>query len=155
MFELKLPEDVMRKLAEMERTADKMFVEMVEQGAENGCEKYVRQSLKSAIGKDPKPDKNGNPRKSKSTGQLLKSLGVSPAKVDRNGIVNAKIGFFEPRTGKIYHGTYRTQTNAMIANVLEYGRTGQEARPWLRPVKNKVAKEFKKTAEQVFEEFTK
>ena len=155
MFQFTLPDKFMRQIKEMEQNADKAFTEMVEEGARNGCEKYVRQSLKNAIGSDPKPDKNGNTHPSRSTGTLLRALGVSPVKVDREGVKNAKIGFYEPRNAKKYGGSYSRQTNAMIANVLEYGRTGQAARPWLRPVKRKVEQEFRETAERIFEEYTK
>jgi hypothetical protein len=67
-----------------------------------------------------------------STGELERALGVSPAKLDRNGNYNIKIGFAEPRAdGK---------SNAMIANVLEYGKHGQPPRPFIKPAKTQSQK---------------
>lgn len=80
----------------------------------------VRSNLTAVIGKDLK-------EKSRSTGQLLSALGTSGALQDRNGDFNVKIGFAENRTdGK---------SNAMLANILEYGKHGQPAKPFLKLAK--------------------
>lgn len=155
MLSLDLPEDLMKKLKKFEQDARDVFSDVVEQGARDGCEQYVRPSLKSVIGTEPKPSPDGKTRENKSTGELVRALGVSPVLVDRNGIINARIGFNEPREHqpKTFHGTYYTQTNAMVANVLEYGSSKQKARPWLRPAKKKVYQLFKKEAEQAIKEY--
>jgi len=80
----------------------------------------VRSKLNDSIGR-------GNKTNSRSTGELAAALGVSPARIDRNGNANVKIGFKEPRSGG--------KSNAMIANVLEYGKHGQPPRPFLKPAK--------------------
>lgn len=55
-------------------------------------------------------------------------MGVSAARQDKNGDFNVKVGFSEPRSdGK---------SNAMIAGVLEYGKHGQPAKPFLKPAKS-------------------
>ena len=63
---------------------------------------------------------------------------MSPVKKSSRGIYNIKIGFAEPRR-KQYAAkkkrSYYTITNAMIANVLEYGKTGQSPRPFVRPAR--------------------
>jgi len=65
---------------------------------------------------------------SRSTGELVSALGVSSAKQDRDGNFNVKVGFSEPRPdGK---------SNAMIAGVLEYGKSGQPPKPFLKPAKS-------------------
>ena len=57
----------------------------------------------------------------------MSALGTSGALQDRNGDFNVKIGFAENRTdGK---------SNAMLANILEYGKHGQPAKPFLKPAK--------------------
>jgi hypothetical protein len=56
------------------------------------------------------------------------ALGVSPAKIDRNGNWDVKIGFAEPRNDG--------ESNAKIANILEYGKSGQPPRPFLKPAKS-------------------
>lgn len=40
---------------------------------------------------------------------------------------NVKVGFAEPRSDG--------RSNAMIANVLEYGKSGQPAKPFLKPAR--------------------
>lgn len=79
---------------------------------------------------------------SRSTGELLGSLGLTPVKRDKDGRLNAKVGFNEPRR-KQYAARKRTKsgkpsrkyytlTNAMIANVLEYGKHGQPGTRFLK-----------------------
>ena len=73
----------------------------------------------------------------RSTGQLMGSIGLSPVDVNNKGNHNIKVGFAEPRreqpTGGKY-GKYK-KTNAMVANILEYGKKGQSAKPFMRPAK--------------------
>jgi hypothetical protein len=52
---------------------------------------------------------------------------LSPAKVNRDGNHDIKIGFAEPRSDG--------DSNAKIANILEYGKSGQPAKPFLKPAK--------------------
>ena len=59
-----------------------------------------------------------------STGALAGSLGISPVD-NRDGYINAKVGF----DGKDSKGT----SNAMKANMLEYGTRRQPARPFMKP----------------------
>ena len=74
------------------------------------------------IGKNTKAE-------SRSTGELESALGISPAKQDRDGNFNVKIGFEEPRSDG--------GSNAKIANILEYGKHGQPPKPFLKPAKSK------------------
>jgi len=73
-----------------------------------------------------------------STGELMGSLGVTPVKLDNVGSANVKVGFNEPRRvqnkakGK---RSYKTRTNAMIANVLEHGKHNQPPRPFMAPAR--------------------
>ena len=62
----------------------------------------------------------------------MSALGVSPAKIDREGNYNVKVGFAEPRSDG--------RSNAMIANVLEYGKSGQPAKPFLKPAQTSSRK---------------
>ena len=65
--------------------------------------------------------------KSRSTGELAQSLGLSPVKLNREGNHDIKVGFAEPRSDG--------GSNAKIANILEYGKHGQPAKPFLKPAK--------------------
>jgi len=81
----------------------------------------VRSNLQAVIGKNLKH------KPSRSTGELVSALGLSPAKMDRNGNFNVKVGFAEPHSGGV--------SNAMLANVIEYGKHGQPAKPFLKSAK--------------------
>ena len=58
----------------------------------------------------------------------MSALGTSPALQDKNGDFNVKVGFSEPRSDG--------ESNAKIATILEYGKSGQPARPFLKPAKS-------------------
>lgn len=117
---MKMPEDFLLKISRLGEKTDKIIPEVLKVGAEV-VEKKVRSNLQSVIG-------SGTKKPSKSTGQLLAALGTSSAKQDKDGNFNVKIGFAENRTDG--------ESNAKIANILEYGRHGQAAKPFLKPAKN-------------------
>lgn len=117
---MQMPEEFLLKISRLGEKTDEIIPEVLKAGAEV-VEKKVRSNLSAVIGKDTK-------RKLQSTGQLLAALGTSPAKQDNDGNFNVKIGFAENRTDG--------ESNAKIANILEYGRHGQAAKPFLKPAKN-------------------
>ena len=113
-----LPEDFMQKLSRLEHNTDVIVPRVLASGGEVVLE-HVRDNLEAAIG-------HGTKYPSRSTGELVAALGVSPAKVNRRGDHDVRIGFREPRRrGK-------GVTNAKIANILEHGKSGQPPRPFLR-----------------------
>lgn len=115
----KLPEDFLLKLSKLGSHTDVILSEVLQAGGEV-VEARVASNLSAVIGQNLKED-------SRSTGQLISALGTSPAKQDKDGNFNVKIGFAESRTdGK---------SNAMLAGVLEYGKHGQPAKPFLKPAK--------------------
>ena len=116
------------------RLADKTdeIVPRVLQAGGEVVEKKVRSNLQAVIG-------SGTKEESRSTGELVGALGVSPAMLDRDGNFNVKVGFDEPRrqqNAAVRKRSYKERTNAMIANVLEYGKHGQPAKPFLKPAKS-------------------
>jgi hypothetical protein len=121
-------------LAQTERLADKTD-EIIEKALEAGGKVVldkVRGNLRAVIGK-------GLKSKPRSTGELLSSLGLSPVKIDRNGIHNIKVGLNEPRRRQAAakgKRSYYTSTNAMVANTIEYGRHGQPAKPFMKPARS-------------------
>ncbi len=115
----KLPEDFLLKLSKLGSHTDAILSEVLQAGGEVVAAKAAS-NLSSVIGQKLKED-------SRSTGQLASALGVSPAMQDKDGNFNVHIGFDEGRTdGK---------SNAMLAGVLEYGRHGQPAKPFMKPAK--------------------
>jgi len=67
-----------------------------------------------------------------STGDLLNSMGIAPAMVDRNGNTNTKIGF----AGYDRKGV----PNALKARAMESGTSTQPKRPFIRKAVNRVRK---------------
>ncbi len=116
----KLPEDFLMKVSRLNEKTDEILPKVLEAGAEV-VETKVRSNLQSVIG-------SGTKEPSRSTGQLLSALGTSPAMQDRDGNFNVKVGFSEPRSDG--------DSNAKIASVLEYGKSGQPPKPFLKPAKS-------------------
>ena len=116
----KMPEEFLLKLSRLGEKTDEIIPKVLEAGGEV-VEAKVKSNLQAVIGNDTKEE-------SRSTGELISALGVSSARQDKDGNFNVKVGFSEPRSdGK---------SNAMIAGVLEYGKSGQPPKPFLKPAKS-------------------
>lgn len=118
-IEVKMPEDFLLKISRLGEKTDEILPRVLEAGGAVVVDK-VRANLQAVVGRDTKEE-------SRSTGELVSALGVSPAKIDREGNYNIKVGFAEPRSDG--------RSNAMIANVLEYGKSGQPPKPFLKPAR--------------------
>ncbi len=134
--DVKLPEDLLRKLTSLGDQTDAICEKMLEAGAEVAEEK-IRANLQSVIGR-------GTQAPSQSTGELLRSLGISAVRQDADGVLNIKVGFAEPRSDG--------ESNAKIANILEYGKHGQPPRPFLKPAKTASRAPCSAAMRQTFEE---
>jgi HK97 gp10 family phage protein len=115
-----MPEDFLLQISKLAEKTDTILPKVLEAGGEVVLAK-VKSNLSSVIGK-------GTKYKSESTGELESSLGVTTAKQDKNGDYNVKVGFAEPRSDG--------GSNAKIANIIEYGKHGQPAKPFLKPAKS-------------------
>lgn len=133
---MQMPDDFAAKITSLGNMTDTVIERALKAGGETALGIF-KGSLAGAIGRSTKYD-------SKSTGELLSSLGVTPVKIDNEGNPNVKVGFNEPRrnqgSGK-GKKSYKTKTNAMIANVLEYGRHNQPPRPFSKPAKAAATKQ--------------
>ena len=118
---IQMPESFLQAISTLADRTDEIVPKVLEAGGKVVLAK-VRGNLQSVIGRGVK-------YKSRSTGELLSALGLSPAKLTRDGSGwDIKIGFREPRKGgKV--------TNAMLANILEYGKHGQPPKPFLKPAR--------------------
>jgi len=130
-----MPEDFLEKIAKLGDQTDAIVSRVLDAGGEVAAD-AVRANLKDSIGR-------GKDR-FRSTGELVAALGVSPAKIDRDGNANVKVGFREPRSGG--------KSNAMVANVLEYGKHGQPPRPFLKTAKASSRKKVIETMQQKLDE---
>lgn len=125
-----LPDDLIKKLSTMGSRIDEISESVLEEGGEIVLDK-VKSNLKQVLSGE-------------STGELLSSLGLTKVRVDKNGDYNIKVGFKEPRSdGK---------KNAMIANIIEYGKHNQPARPFIKPAKSATKKQCIERMTQKLEE---
>ena len=117
---MKMPVEFLLKVSRLGEKTDEILPRVLRAGGEV-VEEKAKNNLQRVIG-------NATKEESRSTGELVSALGVSSAKQDRDGNFNVKVGFSEPRTdGK---------SNTMIAGVLEYGKSGQPPKPFLKPAKS-------------------
>lgn len=130
--EAKLPEELLKKLSKLGSSMDTIASTALKAGG-NVVLKKTKSNLQEVIGDSDK-----------STGQLVNALGLSPVLIDRNGNYNIKVGFDEYRRDG--------SSNAMVANILEYGKHGQPAKPFLKNAKTSSKKECESTMARTIEE---
>ncbi len=117
--QIKMPEEFLLKVSRLADQTDVIIPKVLEAGGEVVLSK-VKSNLSSVVG-------SGTKEKSRSTGELERSLGLSPAKQNWDGNWDVKIGFAESRSDG--------DSNAKIANILEYGKSGQPPKPFLKPAR--------------------
>ena len=136
-IQVKLTTDFAAKLQSVADDMDKVAEKALVEGA-SIVEKQMRSNLQKVIG-------SGTKSQSKSTGQLLNALGKSPVKANiKTGGWDIKIGFLEPRKD----GT----PNALVANILEYGKKGQAPKPFMKPALNATRRKVRTTMSRVIDE---
>lgn len=126
----KLPEELLKKLSRVGNNMDKIADSALKAGGEVVL-KRTKTNLESMV-------------KGPSTGQLVNALGLSPVLLDRDGNYNIKVGFDEYRADG--------SANAMVANIIEYGKHGQPAKPFLKNAKTSSKKECEETMAKKIEE---
>ena len=134
--DIKMPEEFLQKLSRLGSDFDEVAESVLEAGGEVVLTR-VKGNLAGVVGQGTKYD-------SRSTGELEAALGLSPAKLNRDGNHDVKIGFVEPRKDG--------GSNAKLANILEYGRHGQPAKPFLKPAKTQSKSAAISAMQQKFEE---
>lgn len=137
--DIQMPEEFLTRMSKLGSNFDAVAESVLEAGGDVVLRK-VKSNLSSVIG-------SGTKYESRSMGELESALGLTPAKTDKNGNHNIKVGFAEPRRdGK---------SNAMIANIIEYGKHGQPAKPFLKPAKSASKAACKAAMQQKFDEEVK
>lgn len=119
-----MPEGLMLKLSRLGKEQDRIAAEVLKAGAEI-VEDKLRSNLASVVGRNTK-------KKSRATGELVSSVGTSPVLIGKNGNSNIKVGFGEPHSGG--------KANAMLASIIEYGKSGQPAKPFMKRTKSQSKK---------------
>ena len=116
----KMPDKFLDRISALGNRTDEIVPKVLKAGGEVMLAR-VKYNLQAVIGK-------GTKHKSRSTGDLVNALGISGARLDRDGNYNIKVGFgHNRRDGK---------NNTLIAGVIEYGKQGQPLRPFLKPAKS-------------------
>lgn len=143
-----MSDDFELKLSKLGKNIEPIAEKALTAGAEVAL-KEVKSRLHWAVGGATKIE-------SRSTGELEGALGISPMQLDKkDDMLNVKVGFHEPRR-KQYPAkrkrSYYTITNAMIANVLEHGKHGQPARPFMEPARRVSRKAAIAAMEKKFDE---
>lgn len=133
---VKMPEEFLLRLSRLGDKTDDICGKVLTAGGEVVLAK-TKSNLASVIGKDTK-------YKSRSTGELERALGLTSVKMDRKGNLNIKVGFAEPRSDG--------GSNAMLANIIEYGKSGQPARPFLKPARSSSMKQCIEVMKSAFEQ---
>ena len=133
--DVKMPDEFLERMSRLGSNFDSIAETVLEAGGEVVLEK-TKGNLASVIGSGTKYD-------SRSTGELESSLGLTGVKMDRNGNFNIKVGFSEPRRDG--------GSNAQLANIIEYGKSGQPAKPFLKPAKSASKKQCIEAMKQAFE----
>ncbi|GHU75199.1 hypothetical protein FACS1894188_05520 [Clostridia bacterium] len=126
---VQVDEEFALRLATLADKTDVIVPKVLESGGEVVLAK-VKSNLESVLSGE-------------STGELARSLGLSKARLNHDGNYDVKVGFSEPRSdGK---------SNAMLANVLEYGKHNQPPRPFLKPAKRQTESACVEAMKQKFE----
>jgi len=131
-----LPEDFILQLSRLEERTDEIIPKVLAAGGEVVLE-HVRTRLRAVIG-------SGTKKPSRSTGELADALGLTPARLNRYGDFDVKVGFDEPRNSG--------DNNAKLANILEHGKHGQPPRPFLKPARIASREACIAKMKQVFQE---
>lgn len=134
--DVKMPEEFLLKLSKLGTNTDAVAEKVLKAGGEVVL-KRTQANPSAVIGSGLKYD-------ARSTGELEASLGLSPAKTDRDGNHNIKLGFSEPRLDG--------GSNAMLANLIEYGKHGQPPKPFLKPAKSASRAECVRVMSEKLEE---
>lgn len=132
---MKLPDDFLEKISRLGTKTDEICEKMLKAGGEVVLSR-AKSNLSSVIG-------SGTKYKSRSTGELESALGLSEVKLDKNGNYNIKIGFAETRKDG--------SSNAKIANIIEYGKSGQTAKPFMKPAKTSSKSKCIKVMKSTFD----
>lgn len=122
----KMPDEFLEKLSRLNKRFDEVVPRILEKGAKPVIKK-AKSNLSLRIGQDTKYD-------SKSKGELLDSLEITKPIQNHKGNWQLRVGIPVTKDSK-------GVSNALKAAVIEYGKSGQPPKPWLKPTKTSTRKE--------------
>jgi len=122
---VKMPDDFLERISRLNNRFDDIVPRVLEKGAEPVIQK-AKTNLAARIGQ-------GIKEPSQSTGELIASLETTKPIQDAKGDWNLRVGIPTTKDSK-------GVSNALKAAVLEYGKSGQPPKPWLKPTKSATRK---------------
>lgn len=122
---VKMPNDFLERISRLNNRFDDIIPRVLEKGAEPVIQK-AKTNLAARIGQ-------GTKEPSQSTGELIASLETTKPIQDAKGDWNLRVGVPTTKDSK-------GVSNALKAAVLEYGKSGQPPKPWLKPTKSAARK---------------
>ena len=125
-------EDYLKKLGALGAKSEETAVKAIQAGAGIVTDQ-IRKNLEANLAGSQE-----------STGALAESLGITPVSTDRDGVINAKIGF----DGYDEKGV----PNQLKARVMESGTSKIQKRPFVRPAVNATKKVAEEAMQRVIDE---
>lgn len=122
----KMPDEFLEKLSRLNNKFDEIVPRVLQEGAEPAIKK-AKSNLALRIGQ-------GTKEPSQSTGELLASLETSKPEQNNKGDWTLRVGIPTTKDSK-------GVSNALKAAVIEYGKSGQPPKPWLKPSKRASKKD--------------
>jgi len=118
--EIKVSGDFALKLDKLSGNTDEIAKKALEAGGQIVLDR-ARSNLQAVIGA-------GTKYPSRSTGELLSALGLSPPRVSNDGNYDIKIGFRDPRR-RTQAKDNRPVTNSLVGSILEHGKVKADQKP--------------------------
>lgn len=133
---VKMPDAFLERISKLNSRFDEIVPRVLEKGAEPVIQK-AKNNLAARIGQ-------GTKEPSQSTGELLASLETTKPVQDAKGDWNLRVGIPTTKDSK-------GVSNALKAAVIEYGKSGQPPKPWLKPTKSATRKACVSAMEQALD----
>lgn len=145
----KAGEEYALKLEAVGARSEEMAIKAIETGA-GIVTNEIRKNLTANLNDPESASRNGRVLfknfYNKTSGSLFESLGITPVKRDKDGILQAKIGFGDPNYDS------KGVANVLKARVMESGTSTIRKRPFVRPAVNAKKKDAVEAMQRVIDE---
>lgn len=137
------------KLTALGVQSEEIAIKAIESGA-GIVTNEIRKNLTANLNDPESASRNGRVQfknfYNKTSGSLFESLGITPVERDKDGILQAKIGFGDPDYDP--NGV----PNVLKARVMESGSSTIRKRPFVRPAVNATRKAAQEEMQRIIDE---